>query len=39
LRIGDERLHMLSLFTPNSGEGFSKISIDALRVPKRTIEY
>jgi hypothetical protein len=33
------KLALLSLLTPNSGECLSKVGVDALRVPKRTIEY
>jgi hypothetical protein len=36
---GEGGLAKLSLLTPNSGERLSKIGVDALRVPKRTIEY
>ena len=32
-------LTLLPLLTPNSGECLSKVGVDALRVPKRTIEY
>ena len=37
--LNEGELAMLSLLTPNSGERLSKVGVDALRVPKRTIEY